>query len=570
MAYANLAPNLNHFFEKSRPETSKELEVIDDITESINEDIVFITAENAPNYETNRPRYFLDIKAFDEDKIKGIINANKKTQLVYIIILPEEMKKEKQVIHKIRNVDGLSQIVLIFKTSINIRRNYMDGFYNIQFLVPNEEFYFQYYICMFCGKGKNEIEFINRWSIGGFSKTFGLEDSFKGNFFNATVNVSWTDKWISEMRHIVEIRSIISKYLHVKFNLIGPTDGVHSCVRVSGNQTKGLMNDLLSGRTEIIFYTCYGNLRAFTYADLPTFVEHRYNIILSVKPPIGLVWYSLFKPFDVLTWLLVILSVPISGATLYLVSKFKSTKEDPNLPYSKSQWIVITMICWEADSTIFNLARLRQRSIIGAYAIMAFLIIAAYQGTVVALLNAPQFIYPPVDTKEMFLKSDRQWLTFGGGHEWYFKNIIFKNTDLIKQKIELFKRDPVKGPHEKALEKLLESPELYVYFEDYRKIIRKVKQNYEDHSGKHPFHVSKRGGIGSDYIHFLVRKSSYLKKSLDWVLGALSAAGIYEHLENVELFQNEILGLKNAKKLQKNKTEDPKGITLKYLWIHAL
>ena len=225
------------------------------------------------------------------------------------------------------------------------------------------------------------------------------------------------------------------------------------------------------------------------------------------------------------------------------------------------------MICWESDRNIFNLTHFRQRSILATYSIMAFLVISAYQGTVVALISAPQFLYPPMDTKEMFLTSDRHWLTYGGGHEWYFQNVIFKNTDLIESKKDIFKFDAEHETHGTALGKLLEQPDFYVYFGNYRKLMKEIMQNHADINGEHPFHASKSGEMGAGYIHVLVKKSCYFKKSLDSVLAALFAAGVYEHLQDVEMWKDEILGLRKVRNLNKNEPKEANGITLKYLWI---
>ena len=94
-----------------------------------------------------------------------------------------------------------------------------------------------------------------------------------------------------------------------------------------------------------------------------------------------------------------------------------------------------------------------------------------------------------------------------------------------------------------------------------------MSQKYADISGKHPFYVSKTGEMGSGYQHILIRKFSYFKESLDSVLGALFAAGIYDHLQDMDHLQNEIIGLKMARNSKRNKVEALKGMTLKYLWI---
>ena len=188
-------------------------------------------------------------------------------------------------------------------------------------MIPNEGQYFQYSICMFCMEGENTIELLNEWSISGFRSQFKLEKSFKGTFFNTQVNISSMGKWERQKRLMIEIRSIISKYLHAKFNLIEVPDEDSFCIRISKNGTRGMVNYLLSGDSEMISTTCYGDLKTFTYVDLSSVVEQRFNIMISVKPPKGLVWYSLFKPFDIFTWLLLIIHISSINKYYPLLSK---------------------------------------------------------------------------------------------------------------------------------------------------------------------------------------------------------------------------------------------------------
>ena len=561
----------NYILPVKRAVQSKELDLVVDITKSIKENIVLIDTTTNIMFSNfrNHTCYFIEIQNLDEHRLKAIKAANTNSKLVYLVVVPEQMHTEEELIDKIRMVDSLNQIIAIYKKQINIEPKYGAGFYNIQFLIPKYGMYFQYGICMFCKNGKNKIELLNSWSNEGFKQQFTLSVSFKGTFFGKLLNVSALGNNEPIVNLNIEMCHIISNFLDAKFNFIEPTDKVDGCVRVSGNETSGMINDLLSGVSEIISYGCYGNLRAYTYADFSPVIEHLNNVILSVNPPKGLVWYSLFKPYDLITWLFVAISVPISGISLYVVSRFK-TKEGSNFSFSKSLWSVITIICWEADCAAFRLKTTRQRLIIGAYAFMAMLLIFAYQGTVVALLSAPQFVYPPIDSKQMFLKSDRQWLTYGDNHEWYFQYEIFYGTDVIESKKKLFSYGSQLGPHGTALTKLLENPEKYVYFEDSYNIMREILRNFGDISGQHTFHFSKNYGSpnAGGYTYMLVRKSCFFKEAFDFAVGTLSAAGIFDHLRAVVNFKNEIFGLKKARKSNKNiKSNKSDGITLKYLWV---
>ena len=548
----------------------KELQVIEEITNNVDETIVFITLDRVlqPHIQ-RRAIYVIDVLRLTRNKINAVKNIHTNNELVYLIIIPVAMENEEELINIIRTEDKLNQIILVSRKWINIQTKYNNTrLYNIHFLIPRNGVYYQIGVCMFCNGGKNAIDVENIWSSRGFKHRFRLKNSFRGKFFNTSINVSTNGRHKRKAEFNRKICTAISNHLVVRFNFIGPTDGIPSCLSISKNKTIGMINDLLSGKSEIISCGCFGNLRAYKYADFSSIVEYYQDVILNAKPSRGLVWYSMFKSFDLITWILIILSIPVCGAALYVMSKvrFGRIKE---ITFRNSIWAMVTMICWDANNAIFKLKHLRQRFVIGSYAVMAFLIISAYQGTVVSFLTVPQFMYPPIDTKEQFITSERRWLTKGHSHEWFWQDVIFKGTDLIKSKKECFTYERVKGSHFYALNKLLSGPDQYVYFHDFQVLKTEIKRNYVDVNGKHPFYFGKETDIAGGYLYMLLKKSCYFKAALDSALGALRAAGIPNHLRRQEEFRNELFGRKKALEFGRKSisSERPSGIPLKLLRV---
>ena len=67
--------------------------------------------------------------------------------------------------------------------------------------------------------------------------------------------------------------------------------------------------------------------------------------IYSIKPERDLVWYSFVRAYQYPCWILIILSIPFNGMTLYLL--YKLDREAHNMPLGNCIWDVTRIILWD-------------------------------------------------------------------------------------------------------------------------------------------------------------------------------------------------------------------------------
>ena len=403
---------------------------------------------------TNVPVFKMDYYRVNEALIESILKSSPNSQLTYIMVFPDTTSKGEDILKVIRSVDNLNNLIVFYRKAVNIAQTYKnDPFYNTFFVTPTRNSrgyrnsstidplipstptnglvlpkfrlslqsskavahkpaskitYLIYSICMFCDHGKHEFIIINEWCSKGFIKAFTLKPSFAGSFHSSSLRVSINGTSDDLLRLNTKICLILAQHLKVRFSFIGPTDGVNRCLQENDGKIGGMIGDLIRNATDIVAYGCYGTLQRYKYVDFSVYVQHYDNIILSGKPPKGVVWYSMFKSFDLYTWILILASIPIGGSTLFFISSF-SIGDVKRLTFRNSLWAISVMM-WKQNA-FMKYHNLRLQVLIGAYGLMAFIIVSSYMSTVIGYITVPQNIYPPIDTKEQFILSSRKWLS---------------------------------------------------------------------------------------------------------------------------------------------------------------
>ena len=131
---------------------------------------------------------------------------------------------------------------------------------------------------------------------------------------------------------------------------------------------------------EVDFGGCYHSMThaRYQFADFSYVYIFSRIRIYSIKPERGYVWYSFIKPYPYSVWILIILSIPVSGLVLYMLYLINEKEETRSL--SNCMWDVCKIICW--DSISITNPPISVCIHVGVYFLMTTVLVAAYLGLI--------------------------------------------------------------------------------------------------------------------------------------------------------------------------------------------
>lgn len=221
--------------------------------------------------------------------------------------------------------------------------------------------YKMYEICKFCNFGEEDIRKINTWGeVNKFMTKFHLPPSFKGLFYHTslTMGIPASSRFIYKCRYSKR-KFCGSKYHHymflarmLKLSWKFTYASRNSLIKAKHIDGNALMYDLLHGKIDVRgggYLMSYTNNRKYSGVSANTYYS-RGRKIISIEPAKSLPWFGLCQAFAWYTWILILITVPSVGLTMYILEKYKRehTPVDDHVSVSRCMWQAVVIICWDS------------------------------------------------------------------------------------------------------------------------------------------------------------------------------------------------------------------------------
>ena len=412
------------------------------------------------------------------------------------------------LIKSIKQADSQVKVAVIYKAKIDVKRVFAAlATNNIYIFNPSsgtEEAttYSQYEVCQFCNQGVDVVMLTNTWRPGvGFKHTVRLDDSFKGNFYGATLKMGTLNlkpniyvTGIDEEGNMIRDGIMYSNYvvlgamLNVKWDFVHASISNQFKLTTTNNSAAGLLKDLVTGKVDIVGGGWTGLYRRYRHVDFSATTNYMPGFsIISMEPSKELEWFALVLPFPWYTWILIVLCVPAVGITAYVAMRYnRSSDKCYGATLNECIWEATIVICWESIK-IPN-PPWPSYFLYSLYLLACMILINLYMSEYTSILVTPSYIEPPVDSfDQLFNKTDRTVLTISGN--WYkiYLN-YFKNVKDVENRIEKLS-NVYQNPWLESLKMIQKHPHKYVMI-DYPGVVN-YEAVYFAKNAKRRFHYSK-------------------------------------------------------------------------------
>ena len=264
--------------------------------------------------------------------------------------------------------------------------------------------------------------------------------------------------------------------------------------------------------------------------------------IISVEPLKLLKFFAMFSPYKWYIWMVLLGTVPLCGFVLYFLRKF-SKNPDKKASLGNALWDVSAIICWE--SAKFPNPPPCISILLSSYMLTMLLVITDYLGRYTSSVVTPGHRTEPIETVNDFLMSDMEWI--GGRMATYYLD-LFSDVDNMQERLIKISSD--ENEVKKALEKLLEFPEEYVYFEKQGLVEWSVCYDSLHLQNRSFFYSKETIGDYNTYLYF--RKGSEYTEAFNRKILLLQDMGIIYQNHRWFLTQN---GLKRCQPEENNELE---------------
>ena len=515
---------------------------------------------------TDNPEYLLtnevsvtytNIKkdVFNEETMETIYRSMVKAQrrpLYLIDGMASEFTDTQILIKTIRSYDKVSYIIVAARKIGGKAMN------NVYFMVPqyNKEFWSVHGTCLYCDHGKDVHQIENVLSNrNGFNQDFKLSSSFKGSLFGAELKVGYVTRFgviypigvdrsgsIIFAGYTYHMLKIIAECMKVDLKFIKSPDGKYGGV-VNG-VPQGLLGMVYDGIVDIGAENLLATKQRYEYVDFSVAFHISKSVVITNQPKQGINQSSFFTAFGIYVWISLLICIPVSGTTLYVISRFSKDEKKENEPNSVWEciWHLFQIIMW--DSNCIKPKDTATIVLVLPFMVVTFVLVTEYFGIVTALITIQPYLTQPIETIEDFLESDLRWI----GIEGYGTTQDFLTDPKMADRYAPVRdvTDNIGGIRD-ALEMLVDDPYKYCFPYSEGIVTSAVDFYFTDMNGNHQFHFGK-GSFGSSISVFFLPKSSDFATAFDRRLLRMVQAGIVRRLlkQTVHLVQS--LGRREAKK----------------------
>ena len=413
--------------------------------------------------------------------------------LLYLFVGIETPDFENFATSRIRRSGGRGYIIFLMNspTPKDIHKFLISPFYQTFIAVQDVTDFKIFEKCAYCYRGENSLRLINEWSVEmEFKKVLQLEESFKGTFNGASVNIAFSNSTSGVLMNYnndgtkiysgAEYDMIIdmSEMLNFKFVMKMPED--REWGRFANGNWTGLVGLLDRGEAEIAVGVV--SITEARYAAInPTALIRMEEIALvSAKPAKAARWQSVYEAFTLNLWMLSLVSLVLTGTALYVTRRLSDNKKD--FTWGESVFIPFRTLCFEP-------VKIKQPGcptilILWVWMLMTVQLIGFYTGSLTSLTMTPVFTGKTIDSGEDLALSGKKWIAKLGSITY---KALERYPELDETRVFISPKYPLKY----SLHWVLDEPLTMTRLLDTQKpLIQAIKYNLEA-TGRNPIYIGK-------------------------------------------------------------------------------
>ena len=351
----------------------------------------------------------VDLNGASPEIFRAIKNSHLKTNLppLYLVVwsLNSTESEVFKVIKRIKNQDYRGLIIIVSSYRRNGKQILLDyPIYDVHIVVPKVYFgeFSMYSKCRFCNNGKDLVTVINT-SVEHLGFMEKISPSFKGNFYGSSLTMGIIYYGISKVGTDEQGKEIYTGRVYNYYQILGQLLNVTWKLQDEAWNFDQAFRHIETGNISIFGYEAVYGAEFFNRFDYstPTIYAEGYSII-SIEPLKAMDWSGLLKAFDLGTWLLLLLSLPICGIALHILRE--GTKERR---IGRSFWDILVILLW--DSIRVPHPTCGMIILLSVYLHISQLMICLFMGEYTSKIVTPQYISPPINNFEQWLGTDMKW-----------------------------------------------------------------------------------------------------------------------------------------------------------------
>ena len=191
----------------------------------------------------------------------------------------------------------------------------------------------------------------------------------------------------------------------------------------------------------------------------PTFFQSGANIV-TVEPLKTFGPNAILQPFSWYVWILIIVTIPFSGLSLYVLGKYSSNSAD-QLRLRDAMWTIAVILCW--DSITIKQPSAPKIILLSTFMLTTLVLVSEYFSYYTSFMVSPSYIRDPIEKTEELWESDLKWI--GGRMTEYYKDNFNSTVKDLESRLLYLNPKELKEETKSATEILVANPDGYAYFE---------------------------------------------------------------------------------------------------------
>ena len=474
----------------------------------------------------------IEITSFDTDHltseaIKSIKWQNLKSNLrsVYLIVWSPTTEQSEilKVIQIVKSFDYFSQIVIVSLVITNGKEFlYSYPIYDVHIFIPNIKYtkFTSFSKCRFCNNGNDLVEIANSWAINeGFSHSLEFEESFKNNFFGAAYIMCFQNGYLMWKTGVDQLGNDIHGGLGYEYFVIhGGMFNVSWKFKDIGKGCRGAIYGI-----ERIW-----SFEAFYFYDYSaSTIYSEGNTIISVEPLKGMDWKGIIKPFDLVTWILLLSSVPVCSLALYYLRLY-TTEPAQSTSRARAFWDILVILLW--DSIRSPYPSLGVIILFSVYLLVIQLLIGLYLGEYTGIIVSPNYLKPPIDTFEQWLDGTMTWTNCQETSVEFITEVLLKEYPEMDARYLPCTETEGWRASNKSLHLLLNNPNGLVYFGPKSGVQHLIDRKQIGFKQGRKFHFAKTI-FYTGYANLLLSHNTFLKEVVNRKIMLFHAMGLRKPID---------------------------------------
>ena len=473
--------------------------------------------ENIINYQSMK-KVMTESVYIDYDNDKDIysimaslqdVRKEDNKKLLYLVVGGN--RNNTNVIRKLRAADTKGKIVTILRDEVDLADFKDAELYDVYLMIPtgSDHLYVLHEICRFCDSGKDQMVRINSWGPqSGFLHELKLFPSFKNNYFKTTFSVYFHFHF-REDRKRAEQQQTLCKLINA------------TCKNYILRGSPNPIYHLYHRYTDMVVEYSILPLYKYGIANSPC-IGMQHVVLITNKPPTGLTLSGIMEVFEDITWALIASSFLVSGVALYVLRR----KIAQQASLVDSFWNITQITLWDcipSHSHHFSI-----NILLTGYMLGIMMIITLYFGEFTSYITKPEDLFPPIDTKQQLLASNRKVLVYGTWGERYSGLLGIEHNSTSYH--ERFEQIPSTFPDKsyEAMRRINTFPHNNAFFMRKSYAQKYIQTYFADKHGNDNFHISKTT-FGARCTIWPIRVS-YYEEAVVRAMRTMHATGMFLHI----------------------------------------